>query len=69
VDPGYLSEPRAIEFPTAGDRKAYMNYYPPKNKVHSCCMSRAKVWLQQDVVVVGMELRGAECLMLGGSRK
>jgi hypothetical protein len=35
VDPGYLSEPRAIKFPTAGDRKAYMNYYPPKNKVRN----------------------------------
>lgn len=32
VDPGYISEPESIEFPTEGGLTAYMNYYPPKNK-------------------------------------
>ena len=31
VDPGYLSEPRAIEFPTGGDRTAHALVYPPVN--------------------------------------
>lgn len=33
VDPGYLSEPSAVEFKTEGGLTAFMNYYPPKNKV------------------------------------
>lgn len=32
IDPGYLSEPSSIEFPTEGGLTAFMNYYPPKNK-------------------------------------
>jgi hypothetical protein len=32
IDPGYLSEPRSIEFPTDGGLTAFMNFYPPKNK-------------------------------------
>lgn len=33
VDPGYLSEPAAVEFATEGGRTAFMNYYAPRNKV------------------------------------
>jgi dipeptidyl aminopeptidase/acylaminoacyl peptidase len=32
VDPGYLSVPQAIEFPTEGGRTAHAFYYPPANK-------------------------------------
>jgi len=32
VDPGYLSEPEAIRFPTENGREAYAFYYPPRNK-------------------------------------
>ncbi len=32
VDPGYLSEPKAIEFPTSNGRTAHAIYYPPHNK-------------------------------------
>lgn len=32
VDPGYLSEPSAVEFATEGGLTAFMNYYPPRNK-------------------------------------
>lgn len=32
VDPGYLSEPEVIEFPTEGGKTAFGFYYPPKNK-------------------------------------
>lgn len=41
VDSGYLSEPRAIEFPTEGGLTAYMNFYPPQNKaslLQCCCL-------------------------------
>ena len=31
VDPGYLSVPRHIAFPTSGGRTAYAWYYPPTN--------------------------------------
>jgi dipeptidyl aminopeptidase/acylaminoacyl peptidase len=31
-DPGYLSVPRAIEFPTTGGRTAHGLYYPPANR-------------------------------------
>jgi dipeptidyl aminopeptidase/acylaminoacyl peptidase len=31
-DPGYLSEPRAIQFPTTGGRTANALYYPPANR-------------------------------------
>ncbi len=32
IDPGYLSEPQAIAFPTENGATAYGFYYPPKNK-------------------------------------
>jgi dipeptidyl aminopeptidase/acylaminoacyl peptidase len=32
IDRGYLSEPRAIEFPTENGLAAHAFYYPPKNK-------------------------------------
>ena len=32
IDPGYLSEPRVIEYPTAGGRTSFMYFYPPTNK-------------------------------------
>ncbi|MDQ6879851.1 MAG: S9 family peptidase [Candidatus Dormibacteraeota bacterium] len=32
IDPGYLSTPQAIEFPTEGGLTAHALYYPPKNK-------------------------------------
>ncbi|MEX2106414.1 MAG: S9 family peptidase [Solirubrobacterales bacterium] len=31
IDPGYVSTPRAIEFPTSGGDTAYAFYYPPAN--------------------------------------
>jgi dipeptidyl aminopeptidase/acylaminoacyl peptidase len=34
VDPGYLSEPRAVEFPTEGDRTAHALFYPPVNPAY-----------------------------------
>ena len=35
VDPGYLSDPQAIEFPTENGRTAHAFYYPPRNKDHT----------------------------------
>ncbi len=35
IDPGYLSAPKTIEFPTEKGLTAYALYYPPKNKDHS----------------------------------
>ena len=32
IDPGYISVPEAIEFPTAGNLTAHAFYYPPRNK-------------------------------------
>lgn len=32
LDPGYMSRPEVIEFPTTGGRTAYAFYYPPRNK-------------------------------------
>jgi dipeptidyl aminopeptidase/acylaminoacyl peptidase len=32
IDPGYVSEPRSIEFPTEGGLTAHAIFYPPKNK-------------------------------------
>lgn len=32
VDPGYLSRPEAIEFPTSGGLTAHAFFYPPQNK-------------------------------------
>ena len=32
VDPGYLSLPRPVEFPTEGGRTAYGLFYPPQNR-------------------------------------
>jgi dienelactone hydrolase len=32
LDPGYISVPEAIEFPTTGGRTAHAFYYPPHNK-------------------------------------
>ena len=33
IDPGYLSLPHSIEFPTEGGRTAHAAYYPPKSRV------------------------------------
>ncbi len=35
VDPGYLSEPLAIEFPTEGGLTAHALHYPPKNPAYA----------------------------------
>ena len=35
VDSGYLSVPRAIEFPTGHGLTAHGNFYPPKNRDHA----------------------------------
>jgi len=35
VDAGYLSEPRAIEFPTENGLTAHALYYPPQNRDHA----------------------------------
>lgn len=35
VDPGYLSVPEAIEFPTENGQTAYAFYYPPQNEDHA----------------------------------
>lgn len=35
IDPGYLSEPEPIEFPTAKGRTSYAHFYAPKNKDYS----------------------------------
>jgi dipeptidyl aminopeptidase/acylaminoacyl peptidase len=35
IDPGYLSTPQAIEFPTEGRLTAHAFYYPPKNRDHT----------------------------------
>ena len=32
VDKGYLSEPRRLEYPTAGGATAHMHFYPPANR-------------------------------------
>src|ERR1051326_7506308 len=32
IEPGYFSEPEAIEFPTAHNLKSHALFYPPKNK-------------------------------------
>lgn len=32
IDPGYISTPQAIEFPTAGGKTAFAFFYPPQNK-------------------------------------
>ncbi|WP_088890115.1 dipeptidyl-peptidase 5 [Leptolyngbya ohadii] len=32
IDPGYISVPQAIEFPTAEDKTAFAFFYPPQNK-------------------------------------
>jgi dipeptidyl aminopeptidase/acylaminoacyl peptidase len=32
IDPGYLSRPQEIEFPTAGGQVAYAFFYPPRNR-------------------------------------
>jgi dipeptidyl aminopeptidase/acylaminoacyl peptidase len=32
IDPGYLSVPESVEFPTENGRTAYAFFYPPKNK-------------------------------------
>jgi hypothetical protein len=33
IDEGFLSAPSAVEYPTENGLTAFMNYYPPKNKV------------------------------------
>ena len=35
IDEGFLSAPSAVEYPTENGLTAFMNYYPPKNKVRS----------------------------------
>lgn len=35
VDPGFLSIPETIEFPTTGNRSAYGFFYPPKNEQYA----------------------------------
>lgn len=35
IDPGYLSQPETIKFPTGGGKEAYAFFYPPKNKDYS----------------------------------
>lgn len=32
LDPGYISEPEFLTYPSSGGRKAHAFYYPPKNK-------------------------------------
>lgn len=32
LDPGFISQPRSIEYPTEGGVTAFMNFYPPTNK-------------------------------------
>jgi dipeptidyl aminopeptidase/acylaminoacyl peptidase len=32
IDPGYISTPETIKFPTENGKTAYVFYYPPKNK-------------------------------------
>jgi hypothetical protein len=32
LDPGHLSAPQKIEFPTEGGKTAFMLYYPPRNR-------------------------------------
>jgi hypothetical protein len=32
LDAGYISSPQSIEFPTAGGKTAFMNFYLPRNK-------------------------------------
>jgi dipeptidyl aminopeptidase/acylaminoacyl peptidase len=32
IDPGYLSRPQSIEFPTANQKTAYAFFYPPQNQ-------------------------------------
>lgn len=32
INPGYISSPEYLEFPTENNKTAYMIYYPPKNK-------------------------------------
>mgnify|MGYP001801285366 CR=1 FL=1 len=34
IDPGYISEPEVIAYPTTGGSNAYGIYYKPKNKDH-----------------------------------
>jgi dipeptidyl aminopeptidase/acylaminoacyl peptidase len=35
IDPGYLSVPQAMEFPTENGRTAHALFYPPRNRDHS----------------------------------
>lgn len=35
IDPGYISAPEAVEFPTAGNRTAHGFFYAPRNKDYS----------------------------------
>lgn len=46
VDPGYLSVPQAIEFPTEEEQTAHAFYYPPANKDYA-----APVWEKPPLLV------------------
>jgi dipeptidyl aminopeptidase/acylaminoacyl peptidase len=35
IDPGYVSVPQPIDFPTEGGRTAHAFYYPPRNRDHA----------------------------------
>jgi hypothetical protein len=52
VEDGYLSEPSAQKFKTEGGLSAYMNFYPPKNKV--CTVGTGAGWAS----ITGMERLG-----------
>ncbi|MGF1498055.1 MAG: S9 family peptidase [Elainellaceae cyanobacterium] len=41
VDPGYLSEPEVVEFPTENGLTAYGFYYPPKNQDYAAAAGEA----------------------------
>ena len=57
IDEGFLSAPSAVEFPTEGGLTAFMNYYPPKNKVgpsncYGLTSTSFAFMLQQDAVAL-----------------
>ncbi len=53
IDEGFLSAPSAVEFPTEGGLTAFMNYYPPKNKVgaSSCQISYALTSIKRPLML------------------
>ena len=57
INEGFLSAPSAVEFPTEGGLTAFMNYYPPKNKVgpsncHGLTSTSSALMLQQHAVTL-----------------